>query len=85
MTSSPPRPLREIENPCPKLYEPLLDLEFFVEEPILSRRMRVFVRKDLTYKEPLRQALENGWPEPDILRGGWLVTYSAMMGGWFGR
>jgi hypothetical protein len=85
MTSSPPLPPREIENPCPKIYEPLVDLEFFVEEPVLSRRMRVYARKDLSYKEPLRQALVEGWPEPYVHRGGWLATYDARTDGWFGR
>ncbi len=85
MTSSPPRPVRDIENPCPKLYEPLVDLEFFAAVPVLSRRMRVFARRDLTYKEPLRQALLDGWPEPYAHHGGWLARYTAIMGGWFGQ
>jgi arabinofuranosyltransferase len=85
LSSSPPSPPWEIENPCTKYYDPLVDLEFFVEEPQLSRRMRVFVRRDITYLPELRHALTAGWPEPFRHRGGWLNSYDAVTGGWFGN
>ncbi|MGE5834621.1 MAG: hypothetical protein ACM4AI_09100 [Acidobacteriota bacterium] len=85
MNSSPPVPPKEIENPCPKLYDTLADLDFFVEQPILSRRMRIFARRNLTYREPLRRALLEGWPAPYVFEGGWLANYQNTFGGWFGR
>ena len=77
--------MREIENPCPKLYEPLVDLEFFSDLPVLSRRMRVFARRDLTYGEPLRKALTDGWPAPYVRQSGWQARYDDIFGVWFGR
>jgi hypothetical protein len=85
MNSYPPVPPKDIENPCPKLYEPLVDLEFFVEEGAYSRRMRIFARRDLSYREPLRRALLDGWPGPYVHHGGWIVGYQVALDDWFGR
>jgi hypothetical protein len=85
MTSSPPLPLREIENPCPKVYEPLVDLEFFAELPTLSRRLRIFARRDLSYAAPLRQALLDGWPPPYQHQSGWPARFTERFGAWFGQ
>ncbi len=85
MTSSPPTPPIDIENPCSKIYETLVDLEFFTEPSTLSRRMRVFVRKDLQYKEEVHRALTDGWPEAHQLYPGWVAGYEAAVGTWFGR
>jgi hypothetical protein len=85
LSSSPPVPLQEIENPCPNLYEPLVDLAWFDDLPALSRQLRVFARKDLTYGEPLRRALVDGWPEPYVHDGGWASRFTQRFGRWFGR
>jgi hypothetical protein len=85
MNSSPPVPEREIENPCPRLYEPLVDLVFLTDVGSFSRRMRVFVRKDIAYREPLRRALADGWPEPFVQDAGWLTDFDGRFGEWFGR
>jgi hypothetical protein len=85
MSSSPPVPPRDIENPCPKMYEPLVDLQFFDEVPTLSRRLRIFIRKDVSYREPLRRALLDGWPAPYLHYGSWSSRFVQTYGGWFDR
>jgi arabinofuranosyltransferase len=85
LNSSPPDPPKDIANPCPKLYDTLVDLDFFVERPVLSRRMRIFARRNLLYGEPLKRALLDDWPPAYVHDGGWLGRYQAALGDWFGQ
>jgi arabinofuranosyltransferase len=75
---------KEIRNPCPAIYEPLVDLGWS-KSPTQSRHMTIFARRDLAYRDALRQALLADWPEPDTPSPDWTATYNQVLGDWFGR
>jgi hypothetical protein len=85
VSSEPAEPVQDIENPCPKVYETLVDLDFLDIRPTLSRRMRVFVKRDLPYAGPLRQALIDGWPAPYHHQRGWAAQFMKPYDAWFGQ
>jgi hypothetical protein len=84
-TSRPPEPRREIENPCPELYEYLVDLPFFAQPPLLARHMRIFYHKDVTYAPELREALLREWPAPHTRPADWRSRFSARWSWVFGK
>jgi arabinofuranosyltransferase len=60
---------------CDGLLVLLTDLPFLDQGPAGEKYMRVYVRRDLTYKDELKKRLQDHWPGPFRRRADWLVAY----------
>jgi hypothetical protein len=82
LTSQASQP-EDIPTPCPSRYELLVELLWFAD-PERSRRMRIFVRSDVSDKAELAGAILADWPEPYLQPTGWPGAYTRAVGAVFG-